>query len=215
MIIYKRINTINHKVYVGQTSKSEQDRWKVHVYESFDDSNKREYNFYFHRAIRKYGPKNFEGEVLEECSSREQLNDREQYWISHYKSNDPKFGYNMTAGGGGIEGFKHRKETIKKMSKAAKGKKFTKEHCKNISMSHIGLPGNNLGRKFSEEHRKNISSSKSGPNHPFFGKKRPDLSKRFSGVNNPYYGKKHSEETKAKMRAAKLKHKLTNSPITK
>jgi len=45
--------------------------------------------------------------------------------------------------------------------------------------------------KRSAEACANISKSKSGANHPFFGKKRPEHSKRMTGKNNPNSGGKY------------------------
>ena len=51
-----------------------------------------------YRAIKKYGIENFDFEVIEECS-KEQLNDKEIYWISYYDSCNLDKGYNLTKGG--------------------------------------------------------------------------------------------------------------------
>ena len=51
----------------------------------------------FYDAIKKYGFENFTKEILEECDN-EILDEREQYWIKHYKTQVP-YGYNLTAGG--------------------------------------------------------------------------------------------------------------------
>jgi len=50
------------------------------------------------RAIRKYGREFFKIELIEECED-EILNDREIFWISYFKSCDPKIGYNSSSGG--------------------------------------------------------------------------------------------------------------------
>jgi hypothetical protein len=49
-----------------------------------------------------------------------------------------------------------------------KGKKFTKEHCKNLSKSHIGLKFTNRkkGHHLSEEHRIKLSLAVKGYKHP-------------------------------------------------
>ena len=52
----------------------------------------------------KYGESNFTFEVIEECTV-EEIDNRETYWIDLYKSIDPNFGYNLTAGGQGIHGY--------------------------------------------------------------------------------------------------------------
>ena len=94
--IYKITNKINGKAYIGQ-SVNIKNRWQVHA------STKDEYPI--HRAIQKYSKKNFEWEILEECSS-ECLNEREQYYIALYNTcfSEGGYGYNITNGGeGGVK----------------------------------------------------------------------------------------------------------------
>lgn len=92
--IYKITNKINDKVYIGKTIKTIEKRYSEHLY---DSKNK---DTYLHRAMRKHGKENFYIETIEEVSN-EELNDRERYWISFYKSNYSKNGYNCTSGGDG------------------------------------------------------------------------------------------------------------------
>lgn len=51
-----------------------------------------------YRAIRKYGLENFIFEIIETCPIQN-LNERENYWIKYYNSNDTKFGYNLSLNG--------------------------------------------------------------------------------------------------------------------
>ena len=48
--------------------------------------------------MQKYGLEYFTITVLEECS-KEELNDKEQYWIKIFNTTDKKIGYNLTKGG--------------------------------------------------------------------------------------------------------------------
>lgn len=91
--IYKITNTINNKVYIGQSINIE-DRWKKHKYAKD--------GFAIHQAIQKYGVDNFTFEILEECP-KELLDNREIYWISYY--NSLKKGYNMIPGGSNGVGY--------------------------------------------------------------------------------------------------------------
>jgi hypothetical protein len=45
--------------------------------------------------------------------------------------------------------------------------------------------------------------SRSGKNHPNFGKKRPEVSAKLKGELNPFFGRRHSEETLAVQRSKK------------
>lgn len=94
--IYKFTNKENGHSYIGQSINIEQ-RLKDHRYRAFSDyPTNRDYNCAFYKALRLYGWENFEFEVLEECE-KEQLNEREYYWISYYDTYH--HGYNMTEGG--------------------------------------------------------------------------------------------------------------------
>ena len=91
--IYIIRNTINDKVYVGQTTKSVRLRFLNHL-----SAARRGKDYVIGKAIRKYGEENFYVETLEECLKSE-LNEREIYYIKFYNSTNPKFGYNMSKGG--------------------------------------------------------------------------------------------------------------------
>lgn len=95
--IYKITNLVNGKMYVGQTSESIHQRWNEHKYDASYSKSKC-YNCALHRAIRKYGPENFNISLLEEVDNS-LLNEREMYWIK--RCNSFKSGYNMTLGGEG------------------------------------------------------------------------------------------------------------------
>lgn len=91
-MIYKIVNNVNGKEYVGQTTYSLEERWKRHLIDSHKESLARP----LYRAIRKYGKDAFSIELLEETDS---LNEREIYWIG--KLNTYRTGYNATLGGDG------------------------------------------------------------------------------------------------------------------
>jgi hypothetical protein len=50
-----------------------------------------------HRAIRKYGWKNFDFKILYRASTKNKLLEKEFYYICKYDSLNPKYGYNMIA----------------------------------------------------------------------------------------------------------------------
>lgn len=86
-------NTINNKVYIGQTKQGLETRKKRHLQDSKTS------NFIFHKAIKKYGYNKFEWIILEDNISIDRLNEAEKKYISQYKSQDRNYGYNMTEGG--------------------------------------------------------------------------------------------------------------------
>lgn len=85
MIIYKTTNLINGKIYIGQDSNNNP---------LYYGSGK-----LLKAAIKKYGKKNFRKEVIEECNSIDELNDREVYWIDKFQSTNNQIGYNISIGG--------------------------------------------------------------------------------------------------------------------
>lgn len=80
--------------YIGQTTKTIEERWKEHIQTALRDG--RNNGFAIHAAIRKYGISNFSIVEIEEVPNN-LLNEREKYWISIY--NTFKNGYNLTLGG--------------------------------------------------------------------------------------------------------------------
>lgn len=91
--IYKITNTINGKVYIGQSTNLST-RWAVHKSKAKNGHS----NMYISNAINKYGPTLFTYEVIEECSKAE-LDEKEKYWISYYDSTNRDKGYNQLPGG--------------------------------------------------------------------------------------------------------------------
>ena len=108
--IYCITNTKNNKRYIGQTYDF-QYRWKRHKNDLNCDIH---HNKHLQSAWNKYGESSFSYSILEYCPI-EDLDEREIYWIEHYKSSDQKYGYNLAEGGLGCRGYKHTEEEILKM----------------------------------------------------------------------------------------------------
>lgn len=120
--IYKIENQLNHHVYIGQTSRTIQQRWQEHINKEHEGCTA------LQRAFRKYGISNFTIELLEECEN-DKLNEREIWWIEYY--NSYYNGYNLTLGG--EQGFKYNPEKI--VQTYLKVKNIAKV-CKIIGCSH-------------------------------------------------------------------------------
>lgn len=99
--IYKITNKINNKSYIGLTTKTPEERWKQHIRTAYSPNSK-DYNELFKKAIRKYGPENFEISVLDNSDDLEELKQKEVYWIKQlntYAFAPNGYGYNSTIGG--------------------------------------------------------------------------------------------------------------------
>lgn len=128
--IYLLTNKLDGMKYVGQTTRTVEERFKEHEWCKTS---------HIGNAIRKYGKNNFTKEILEECENQEQLNEREIFWIAHFNCRYPN-GYNHTEGGEG--GWERTPESIAKMSR--KGKKHSDKTKIELSLNSAGRPGRSL-----------------------------------------------------------------------
>lgn len=92
--IYKITNNVNHKNYIGKTSRAIKDRWIDHCNERMRSTERPLY-----RAMNKYGVDNFTIQELEYVETDELACQREKFWIAYYNSYN--CGYNATLGGDG------------------------------------------------------------------------------------------------------------------
>lgn len=121
-VVYLITNKVNGKHYVGQTKQSIEERFKQHT----------KADTYIGNAIRKYGAENFTIEILAECETQEEMDERERFFVEKLDCKRPK-GYNCTDGGEGIRGFHHTEETKAQISATMTGSKQTDEHRANSS----------------------------------------------------------------------------------
>lgn len=151
----------NGKVYIGITCGAVNRRWK----------NGKGYSMQplFNRAIVKYGWGNIHHEILFENLTEEEAKQKEVDLISFYKSNDPQYGYNCTAGGDGKSGVVTSEETKEKLRVAALGKKPDSETRKRMSEAQRERFSRNP-RFVSEETRQKMSVSRKGIASPNKGK---------------------------------------------
>lgn len=157
MYIYCITNILDGKQYVGLTTR------KVEESNDYFGS-----GLYIRRAIKQYGKYNFKKEILEVCSNKKELGQRERYWVDKLNTLVPN-GYNLTDGGeiGYVLTEEARERISTKMKEYTlssknkkRGAKYSKSHCKNISKALTG-------RTLTEEHKKKVSKtlSKKDP-HP-------------------------------------------------
>ena len=112
-VIYK-ILFPNNKVYIGQT-KDFNERKNQHYRASFN----KKLNLPVYNAIRKYGWNNLSWGIIDEGKTQDELNEKEKYWISYYKSycGDKRYnnGYNATIGGEGHNTTKFQISDVEKI----------------------------------------------------------------------------------------------------
>lgn len=162
--IYKYTNSVNGKVYIGQTSKSMEERAQ---------SNGRNYRECrrFYAAIKKYSWSSFVPEILEIVETVEEANKREIYYIDLYNSTDERYGYNLAFGGDNKEMMPETKAII-----STKAKERYVDKTKNPM----------YGRVHSEETRKKQSAKKCGENNPMFGSVWTDIQRSNSGTRGKH-----------------------------
>lgn len=214
--VYLITNTVNEKVYVGQTITTPEQRLKGHIYG-------RKKQDYFHAAIRKHGSVAFVVQELGRYETREELNTAEKLWIILAGSHVGEVGYNSTFGGD--FGAEPTSETRKKIGEASRKRRHTPETRLKMSEAHsgeknhlFGLPKEQqpwFGRELTEEHKQNCSAARTS----WWERKRAEgfdfdayrmkisVAQRERQAKQKAEGKKRapiSEEGKANIKAAQL-----------
>lgn len=145
----------NGKKYIGITCQNVYKRWDNgygYMYQN---------NLKIARAIKKYGWNNILHIVIKENITRDMANALEKAYIQHYKTTYDDYGYNITAGGNGVNGYSHSDATKAKMRAKALGRKFTDEHIDNLRKSHLGyIMPNNQKEKISKGGRKAVAEGR-------------------------------------------------------
>lgn len=92
--IYKITTTKSNKVYIGQTTKTVGERFAEHLKNSTEKSKN---TLHLYLAMNLYGKETFSVEQIDIAEDRNDLNNKECYWINFYDSINN--GYNMMEGG--------------------------------------------------------------------------------------------------------------------
>jgi group I intron endonuclease len=186
--------------YVGRTSKSLEERLKLHL-RSIKYDNRKTHR---HHWIKKHYD-NIEIVLIEDgIETFEESCIKEVEYIKEYREIYNLV--NLTDGGeGGCPGYKHTEEAKKKISKVHKGKVYSEEvrqkmrKPKNIS---------------DEQREKKIELYKikfKGEGNPMWGRKRPDTALR----NKQMAGFKHTDESKEKMSQQRVGEKHPNCRLSR
>lgn len=128
--IYITTNMVNGKRYIGQHYGKTNDTYLGSGLDLI-------------KAVEKYGKENFKREILEICK-KEELDEKEKYWIKKYDAYNSRDFYNLTEGGQKGDGWRaaHRwaqnnpeeaKKIYKKMIEG--NKKWQEEHPEEVQES--------------------------------------------------------------------------------
>lgn len=170
--IYLTTNLINNKKYIGQ-----------HKSNLFDTKYKGSGKI-LQQAINKDGWDNFKCELLEECDSKSELDEREAYYIRLYNAVNSDEYYNLVPGGLG--------KSESGLIYITNGIENKKVHQEELDY-YFSLGFYKGGPRQSQETKNKRANSNRGQKHPTAGAK----------ISKALAGRKLSEEHKAKLSAKK------------
>ena len=152
--VYRIENEKNGRVYIGSTGNL-YERWRQH--RQMLRNNNHHAN-HFQNAYNKYGAGRFTFGVCAFVDDPSRLNETEQTFIIRYKSDKPRYGYNVQSLPMGA-GSKPSPETRRKLSEAGKRRTHSPETlCKLSEAGKRRTHGPETRRKLSEARkRKNLS----------------------------------------------------------
>ncbi len=183
--------SVNGKKYVGQTTVGVSARWRYHLRSKKKPCGIR-------GAISKYGRSCFSIQVVDQAENQKDLDEKEQFWVTHFGSMAPN-GYNLTMGGSNGGGGKRSAETKERMRQARKGKKHTAEARKKIGEA-------SRGRKFSCESKMKLSLMRKG---------KPRSEETKLKISRSLKGHPVTESTKEKVRIGNTGKKRSAEAIEK
>lgn len=200
MLLYRILNTVNGKLYIGLTTTSLKKRWSEHLCNA-NIGNRRP----LYAAMRKYGANSF---MMEEIAclapgmDLDDLRQMERDLITQENCKSPR-GYNLTDGGDGVTGYEFTDEVRAKMRA-----KWTPERRAAIAER---LRQTYTGRKLSPEHKEKVvatlrrSRKLTADERRIASEKRcvTMARKRADGYVSANVGRKASAETRAKQSDAK------------
>jgi group I intron endonuclease len=201
MVIYKIINTVNSKVYVGQTIVPVRNRFTDHMRML---RNNIHFNYKLQNDFNVLGKNVFKVEILEEIVDKHMLDAAEIYYISTLQSIE--HGYNLSEGGqkgsvysktwnGFIDATGCAVEPIKNLSQFCRDNKLHAKSMRQVfygdryshkGYHHIDRPMKQgfvwpKGRKQTVEHRKKITEGV----EKYYSVNQPSRLKIYQGVISP------------------------------
>lgn len=217
--VYQIKNLVNGKVYIG-SSVNIKARWAAHKSSLRKNLH---HSAALQRAWNKYGSDSFEFSILEIVDNKENIFERETFYVDAMKSANGRDGYNTLVKGGSAAGFKHSEEARKRMSESQKaipyekrleycisfaGKKHTEEtkakmrasnkHTSPTAEQRLAISKVHKGKQISAEHRAIVGAAAAKKN------KTPEMRAKVSAALK---GRVFTPEWRAKISAAaKARH---------
>lgn len=165
--VYKIINRLSGKSYIGITKLSPRERFKVHTWKALGDRPRRGIS----SAIRKYGVENFVVVTLYRRLSFREACLTERALIASHGTLTPG-GYNLTSGGDAMPGHEVSAESRARMSASHKGKRNSRESIEKQAQQlrtsekaiaqRARLHASLRGRKNSPEHVEKVRAALTG-----------------------------------------------------
>lgn len=157
MIIYK-LTSPNNKCYIGQTKSNLENRLNQHIkcWKRWSKTKNKKGSTKLFYALELFDISKWKTEIIFECESKEELDEKEKYFIQFYDSIEN--GYNITKGGSGVVVENLSEEHKQNLSSARKeyfesddGKKWKKFLSKNFKENN---PSKNRQEEIREQNSK-------------------------------------------------------------
>jgi group I intron endonuclease len=187
MIVYLIENLINGKKYIGMDTKNNPDYLGSGTL--------------IKKAVKKYGKINFKKSILEHCSSLNELEERETWWINYFNALERKDFYNLEDNRKrGINPFANKTpEELKEISNKIKSKKRNDK----IGKANSKPKPKGFGEKLSKINTGKIRSKES----------KLKQSGSLKGRKSPNKGNKWSEEQKKQLGKPILQYYISGDLI--
>ena len=206
MIVYLLLNQINLKGYVGQHKGNKlSTRWDPKF-------NLSKVNDHLRKAVKKYGYDVFSREILNHCSTPEEMDSLEKLWILVLRTYDSRYGYNKAFGGMYCRG--HTPDARKRISEAMKRVWANRSREKQAEAIRKWWRTRTVVER--QEIRQKMSEKRSGQK---LNKVAPPWNKGRVGLPSPKKGKKYgpqknpcqswppkSEETRRRMSESRKRY---------
>jgi group I intron endonuclease len=169
-VIYKIINTLNNKFYVGSTN-NQYERFRTHR----NKLRKHKHHCaHLQSAWIKYGESAFVFHVVEVLSDSSFLQDAEDKWLTEWVGHPDCYNHGMRSGAPW--------RGVKKELHPMYGKKASLHTKELIRAARLTQPDPRIGTKHSEETKAKISASKlANPVRPWQGKERSEETRKKIG----------------------------------